>query len=192
MSEAAKTDWKKIAKRIRVPLGFVFGIAFVFFARPTPEWLVAGGVVALLGVAIRAYASGYVNKNEELAMSGPYAYTRNPLYLGSVVIGVGMGIASRNVWIAVAMVVMYLVIYIPVIRGEEEFLTAKFAEFASYKSRVPRLFPRLTPARVGDSSSQSAGSFSRELYLKHREYNALIGTVLLIGVLAVKLLWFSR
>jgi protein-S-isoprenylcysteine O-methyltransferase Ste14 len=182
-------DWPRVAKRIRVPLGFAFAIFYVWLARPTRTSLICGAAVALLGVWIRAYASGYVNKNESLAVSGPYAHTRNPLYLGSVVIGIGFAIAAVSVWIAIAALAMYVVIYVPVIRGEEAFLSSRFPEFANYITQVPRLIPRLTPARVGQSSS---GAFSRELYNKHREYNALIGTLAMLGVLVVKLIRFSR
>lgn len=179
-------DWQKIAKRIRVPLGFAFSIFYVWRARPTVASFAAGAAVAMLGVWIRGYSSGYVNKNEQLATSGPYAYTRNPLYLGSVVIGIGFVIAALDPWIAVAMLVMYLAIYIPVIRGEEAFLASRFPEYPAYCRNVPRLFPRFTRARFGTGGQ---GSFSRELYAKHREYNALIGTLVIIGVLAVKLIW---
>jgi len=182
-------DWPRVAKRIRVPLGFVFAILYVWLAHPTRISLVTGGLVALLGVWIRAYASGYINKNEALAMSGPYAYTRNPLYLGSAIIGCGFAIAALDFKVILALIAMYGVIYIPVIRGEEAFLSSRFAEFAAYKANVPRLLPRLTPARLG---SAGAGGFSRELYRNHREYNALIGTLAMLGVLVVKLLRFSH
>ncbi len=190
MSETQQgIHWQKIAKRVRVPLGFAFAIFYVWLARPSLASLAVGGAVALLGVWIRAYASGYVNKNESLACTGPYAHTRNPLYLGSVVIGVGFAIAAMNVWIAVAMVVMYVAIYVPVIRGEEAFLTSRFPEFTTYMRSVPRLLPRLTPARLG---SGGTGAFSRDLYMKHREYNAFIGTLAILGVLVVKLIRYSR
>jgi len=182
-------NWQKIAKRVRIPLGFAFAIFYIWFSHPTRTLLIAGAAVALLGVWIRAYASGYVNKNERLACTGPYAFTRNPLYLGSVVIGAGFAIAAMNLWIAIALVVMYVVIYVPVIRGEEAFLTSRFPEFAFYTENVPRLLPRLTPARLGSGGS---GGFSRELYLKHREYNALIGTLAMLCVLVVKLIRYSH
>ena len=182
-------DWQRVAKRIRVPLGFAFAVFYVWRARPTTTSLIAGAVVALFGVWIRAYASGYVNKNEALAVSGPYAHTRNPLYLGTVVIGIGFAIAARSVVIAVAAIIMYVFIYVPVIRGEEAFLSSRFPEFAAYKAQVPRLIPRATAARIGQ---QSSGSFSAELYAKHREYNALIGALAMLGVLVVKLIRFSH
>jgi protein-S-isoprenylcysteine O-methyltransferase Ste14 len=187
--ETKEINWQRIAKRIRVPLGFAFAVFYLLLARPTWISIAAGAAVAFLGVWIRAYASGYVNKNESLACTGPYAHTRNPLYLGSVVIGAGFAIAAMNWWIAGALVVMYAAIYVPVIRGEEAFLASRFPEFAAYTTSVPRLFPRWTAARLGSSGS---GSFSRELYLKHREYNALIGTLAVLVVLVVKLIRFSQ
>ena len=182
-------NWQKIAKRVRVPLGFAFAVFYVVLARPTRTSVAAGAVVALLGVWIRAYASGYVNKNESLACTGPYAHTRNPLYLGSVVIGVGFAVAAMSWWIAAVLVVMYVAIYVPVIRGEEAFLSSRFPEFSTYTAAVPRLLPRLSPARLGSGGS---GSFSRDLYMKHREYNALIGTLAMLCVLVVKLIRYSH
>ncbi len=175
-----------MARRIRVPLGFVFAALYIWLAQPAWWSIAVGAAVSLAGVWIRAMASGHVKKNEELTTTGPYAYTRNPLYLGSILIGIGFAIAARNVWIGIGLVVLFLFIYLPVIKSEEEFLRGKFANFDDYVARVPRLVPRLTPA------SQGTGSFSRELYLRHREYNALVGTLLLVCVLVGKLLWYAR
>ena len=137
------------------------------------------------GLLIRALASGHVRKNESLATSGPYAYTRNPLYLGSLLMGLGFCVAARSWWVGVALVVMFFAIYLPVIRDEEAFLRQKFPEFEEYARRVPRMLPRLTP-HSGDESEASAG-FSLELYLKHREYNALLGALAMMAVLVVKM-----
>jgi protein-S-isoprenylcysteine O-methyltransferase Ste14 len=172
-------EWGKIARRIRVPLGFLFAAFFLWRARP--EWwsLAAGSAIALAGVAIRALASGHVKKNEELATSGPYAYTRNPLYFGSIVIAAGFALASLRWEIAAGLILLFAAIYIPVIRGEEEYLGRHFAEYATYCARVPRLLPRLSAGPEGRSH------FSAELYLKHREYNSLLGTLALIAALVV-------
>jgi protein-S-isoprenylcysteine O-methyltransferase Ste14 len=182
-------EWQKIAKRIRVPLGFAFAGLYIVLAKPTIISIVVGGGIALVGVVIRALASGHVRKNEQLATGGPYAYTRNPLYLGSIIIGLGFAAAALRWEIAVALVAMFAAIYLPVIRGEEEWLSAHFPEYAEYARHVPRIIPRLTPALFSDSEG---GGFSRELYLKHREYNALIGTLTVIGVLIAKFLWTGR
>jgi protein-S-isoprenylcysteine O-methyltransferase Ste14 len=174
-------DWGRIAKRIRVPLGFLFAAFFLYLARPRGWSLAAGSAVALTGVGIRALSSGHVDKNEELATSGPYAYTRNPLYLGSIVIAAGFALAALRWELALALVALYVVIYVPVIRGEEQFLRQRFAGYADYCARVPRLLPRL---RAGE---QGRMNFSAELYRKHREYNALLGTLAIIAALAVRL-----
>ena len=186
MADERKWTWARVARRIRVPLGFLFAVLYIWLARPTWLSIVVGAAVSLVGVWIRAIASGHVKKNEELTTTGPYAYTRNPLYLGSIVIAIGFAIAARNLWIGTALVAFFLFIYLPVIRSEEEFLRGRFANFDEYVSRVPRLIPRLTPA------SKESGAFSRELYLRHREYNALVGTLLLVCVLIGKLLWYAR
>ena len=186
MGDEKKWTWARVARRIRVPLGFVFAALYIWLAKPAWWSVGAGAAVALVGVWIRAMASGHVKKNEELTTTGPYGFTRNPLYLGSIVIAVGFAVAARNLWIGLGLVALFLFIYLPVIRSEEEFLRGKFADFDTYVSRVPRLIPRLT------SASDEAGAFSRELYLRHREYNALLGTLLLVCVLIAKLLWYPR
>jgi len=179
-------DWGRVAKRIRVPLGFLFAAFFLVFARPHWWSLAAGSTVALIGVWVRAISSGHVNKNEELATTGPYAYTRNPLYFGSIVIALGFALAALRWEIALVLVIMFVAIYVPVIRGEERFLEAHFANYSEYCARVPRLLPRLSAGSAGNSH------FSRELYWKHREYNALLGTLAVIAALAAKLIWTAR
>ncbi len=179
-------EWSRVARRIRVPLGFVFAVLYFWLARPTWRFLALGAILIVPGLLIRALASGHVRKNEALATSGPYAYTRNPLYLGSLLIGIGFVVASRSWWVGVVLVAMFFAIYVPVIRGEEKFLREKFPEFEEYARRVPRMWPRIVPA-----SGAEGGAFSFELYMKHREYNALLGSVLLIAALIVKMTFFS-
>lgn len=180
-------EWARVARRIRVPLGFAFAVLYFWLARPTWRFLAIGAVLVVPGLLLRALASGHVQKNEALATSGPYAYTRNPLYLGSLLIGVGFAVAARSWLVAVLLVVMFIAIYVPVIRDEEKFLRAKFSDFDEYARRVPRMLPRITPAHFGDDR----GRFSMELYLKHREWNALLGSLLLIGALIAKMHWLS-
>ena len=176
-------EWSRVARRIRVPLGFAFAVLYLWLARPTWRFLGMGSVLILLGLVIRALASGQVRKNEALATTGPYAYTRNPLYLGSLLIGIGFALAARSWWVGFVLVVMFFAIYIPVIRGEEKFLREKFPGFDEYARRVPRMIPRFAPAQSDDE----AAGFSTELYLKHREWNALLGSLLLAGALIVKM-----
>jgi len=180
--------WQWLARRIRVPLGFVTAALYVFEVarRPAHPAAIAWSLALVLpGLALRAIASGTVKKNRELAVTGPYAYTRNPLYLGSMLIAAGFAVALLSWPLALVLGVGFAVIYIPVIAGEEQFLRATFPGFDDYCRDVPRLIPRFTPAkRLGGQmtradSADSPGGFSLALYRKHREYNAAIGASLL-------------
>ena len=177
-------EWSRVARRIRVPLGFAFAVLYLWLARPNWRWLALSLVLIVPGLLIRALASGYVRKNEALARSGPYAYTRNPLYLGSLLMGIGFAVAARSWWVGVALVVMFFAIYLPVIRGEEKFLREKFPEFDEYARRVPRMLPRIIPA----STDRDGGGFSMDLYLKHREYNAALGVIAMVAALVLKMM----
>jgi protein-S-isoprenylcysteine O-methyltransferase Ste14 len=179
-------NWSRIARRIRVPLGFVFAVLYAWLARPSLLSISLGLILVLPGLAIRALASGHVRKNEQLTTSGPYAYTRNPLYLGSLILALGFVVASRSWWIAGTMVLMFFAIYVPVIMSEEAYLRSQFAEFENYARVVPRLIPRVS------ASGRDAISFSKELYLQHREYNALLGAAAVTAFLIGKLLWISK
>ena len=180
----ASASWAKIARRIRVPLGFVFTAVYLWLATPTAASMLIGSALIIPGLAIRALASGHIKKNEQLATTGPYAHTRNPLYLGSLILAVGFAISARNLWIGAGLILIFLAIYLPVIRGEETFLREHFAEFAEYARQVPRLWPRL------NSFSTIRGSFSWNLYWKHREYNATLGSGLLMAAMMTK--WLYR
>jgi len=173
--------WQRIARRIRVPLGFLTAALYLFeLARhaPVPAAVAWSLLLVLPGLWLRAYASGYVKKNRELTTTGPYAHTRNPLYLGSILMAAGFAVALLSWPVALALVIMFAVIYIPTIASEERFLRATFPEFPAYCRRVPRLIPRLTPSNPSGSHG-AHGTFALSLYLKHREYNAAIGTTLL-------------
>lgn len=181
------TGWSKIARRIRVPLGFIFAAFFLWLARPSARYLAISLLLVVPGLWLRAYASGYVKKNTEVTTTGPYAYTRNPLYLGSMLIAFGFALGARSLWIALALALLFAVIYVPVIRSEEAFLHSQFPDYGAYAARVPRLIPRLRPARANKGES---GAFSAALYRKHREYNALIGSAAIYTALIFKLcLW---
>lgn len=174
------TRWQGVARRIRVPLGFAVAALYVFeLLRRTPRLdAVAWSLVLVIpGLWLRGYAAGYVKKNQELTITGPYAFVRNPLYLGSILIAAGFAVALLSWAVGVALAVMFIAIYVPVIAGEERFLRATFPGFEAYCQQVPRLIPRLTPAQT--SGSTEHGRFHLGLYLKHREYNALLGASLL-------------
>ncbi|MGP0020640.1 MAG: methyltransferase family protein [Candidatus Sulfotelmatobacter sp.] len=197
MAEWSRHGWSKTARRIRVPLGFLFALLYFWLARPSARLLAFGAILIVPGLLIRALASGHVRKNEALATSGPYAYTRNPLYLGSLLIGVGFAVAARSWWVGVVLVVMFFAIYLPVIRDEEAYLREKFPEFEEYAQQVPRMLPRIFPPispRTAPHSreEQPAHQFSLQLYLKHREYNALLGALAMVAALIAKIVLFCR
>ena len=172
---------KRILQRIRVPLGFLFAAIFLFFARPSAISLIIGGIISALGLLIRAWSSGHIRKNQELAVSGPYAYTRNPLYLGSFILGLGFTIASGVWWLGLLFIALFLGIYLPVMRVESEDLKTMFGEqYLDYARRVPLFFPRLKTEFGTDVK------FDKNLYLRYREYRAALGAVFALLILAFK------
>jgi len=179
--------WQRIARRIRVPLGFVAALLYLEqLAVHRPAWVPIAWSLALVlpGLALRGYAAGYVKKNQELTTTGPYAHVRNPLYLGSILMASGFAVALMSWPFAVVLAAFFLLIYVPVIASEEAFLRETFLEFEWYCARVPRLIPRITPVRRPDGEGGGGGGFSFALYRKHREYNSAVGAVLLYsGVL---------
>jgi protein-S-isoprenylcysteine O-methyltransferase Ste14 len=173
--------WQRVARRIRVPLGFLTaGLYLVELWRRAPQPAAVAGSLALVlpGLWLRGYAAGYVKKKRELTQTGPYAYTRNPLYLGSMLMAAGFAVALLSWLVAVVLAVGFVVIYVPVIASEERYLRATFPDFEAYCRRVPRLIPRWTAARPIEAETGS-GAFSMALYRQHREYNAGIGATLL-------------
>jgi protein-S-isoprenylcysteine O-methyltransferase Ste14 len=172
------------AARGRVPLGFALGIAYLIFCQPSGRLLALGGGVALLGLGLRAYAAGSLDKNSTLAVSGPYAYTRNPLYLGSFLMGVGFSIACGSWILGGIFVVYFLLVYSLVMRREEDYLRQRFGEaYARYAARVPLFFPAL---RAGPAHEKA---FRWARYWRNREYEAALGYLAAIVFLFLKLTW---
>ena len=187
-------QWSRIARRIRVPMGFLFAAFYVwhlYYVPPTYHSLALSLLLVIPGAMLRGYASGYVKKNAELATTGPYAYTRNPLYLGSMLMAFGFAAASRSWVIFVLLALLFTIIYLPTILSEEAFLRQAFPEFEAYTRQVPRMFPRFTPARSTDRNV-TGGGFSRELYLRHREYNAGLGAIAIYAALLVRIFIGAR
>lgn len=169
-----------------MPLGFACAALFILFARPRPATLVAGAAVSFVGVLLRAWASGHIRKNDALAVSGPYAYTRNPLYLGSFILGLGFTIGSGRWWLRIVFAALFLGIYLPVMRVESATLAKLFGEnFQAYAAAVPLFLPRLTPYRGGETRI----GFDRSLYMRYREYRATLGLLIAWGLLIFKLVF---
>ena len=180
--------YSEVAKRLRLPLGFLLGITYLLFARPTPLTLGVGGVIALIGVVIRAWASGYLRKNDGLATAGPYSYTRNPLYLGSLIMGLGFTIAANRLVLGLVFATLFIGIYVPVMRVESATLAELFGDnYRRYAQAVPAFFPRLSPYR---DENPMQTKFDASLYRRYREYQAAIGFVVAWTLLALKAFYF--
>jgi protein-S-isoprenylcysteine O-methyltransferase Ste14 len=175
-------------QRWRVPLGFLCAALFFLFSRPRPLSLAIGGAIALPGLALRAWATGHLRKNDALATTGPYGYTRNPLYLGSFLLGVGFTVASGRWFLGIIFAALFLGIYVPVMRVESATLAELFGErYQRYVKAVPLLLPRLSPYRNG---SKDTVKFDAGLYQRYREYQAAIGLVIAWALLALKAFYF--
>ena len=179
--------WKRCAEwtaRTRVGIGIVLGLGAVWLARPSTASLQIGVAVACVGLVLRGWAAGHLRKNQELAVSGPFAYVRNPLYLGSLVAGLGLGIATARVSLVLAILAVYLIWYLPVVGEEERHLRKILPGYRQYEVRVPRLVPALTPRL------KSPVGFDWKLYLRNREYSAWIGFGVFVLVLWLKMKLF--
>jgi len=167
--------------RARVPAGGLVAIAVILFAHPTRLSVLSGIAVTLAGEAVRIWASGYIRKNTRLAMDGPYAHTRNPLYLGNLLIGLGVVIAAGNAWMAAVFALYYALCYGATIRCESEVLARLFGdEFERYRAEVPAFFPRLWATRGGGDR------FDRRLIWRNREYRAIAAVVIVYCLLALR------
>jgi protein-S-isoprenylcysteine O-methyltransferase Ste14 len=174
-------DYRKTLQRVRVTCGYIFAVVFLVFCRPSGTTLLVGVPIAVIGLLIRAWACGHLRKEKDLDTSGPYAFTRNPLYLGSFLIAIGFGVAAGVWWLAVIAIIFFLSIYLPVINVETSELESVIGEpYVVYSRNVPRFFPRLTPWKKSDKS------FDFQLYWKNGEYNAAL------GVLAAALFLIAR
>jgi protein-S-isoprenylcysteine O-methyltransferase Ste14 len=167
----------RVAK-LRVPGGFVMVAAFLWLSAPSVTSLDIGLPVSILGLALRAWAAGHLEKNTTLADGGPYAYVRNPLYIGTLIAAAGLVIASRRWELGVLFAAVFLLIYLPVVELEEQHLRNLFPEYAAYARRVPKLIPRL--------GEGTAKHFRWSIYTKNQEYQALLGFLAGAAVLVWK------
>ena len=160
------------------------GIAAFWFAKPQMKWLLCGAGIAILGLMLRGYAAGHLRKHKQLAISGPYAFTRNPLYLGSVLLAAGFSVASDS-WISTMLLAAYLTIFYPVVirREQAELKTLYGSAFVEYASQVPAFWPRFSPAMA------STERFSWPLYRQNREYEAAIGLAVAMTILGILMVW---
>jgi protein-S-isoprenylcysteine O-methyltransferase Ste14 len=177
-------EFRRIAQRIRVPAGFVLLPLLLIAAWPSFWWLITGIALAITGLIVRAWASGYLKKNQELTTAGPYAHTRNPLYLGTFVMGSGVAVSTGAIWFIAVFAALYMLIYLPVMSAEAEHMRAMFPEeYQDYRREVPLFFPRAKPYE-----GRSRRRFELAAYLRHREYRAAIGVGVVYALMAAKFL----
>jgi len=169
--------------RWRVRLGYPLAVVVLWFSRPAPRSILLGGLVGVLGLCLRSYAAGYLHKQEVLTVSGPYAYTRNPLYLGSATMALGAAVATLS-WVSASLLLLYFALfYFTVMRREEKELRLRHgAAFREYARAVPLFLPRLRPWKLPAGSSEA---FSFAQYKKNHEWRAALGFLLLLGVLVL-------
>jgi protein-S-isoprenylcysteine O-methyltransferase Ste14 len=152
--------------------------AFLWLSTPSWTSLAIGLPISVMGLALRAWAAGHLEKNRTLAESGPYAYVRNPLYIGTLAVAAGFVIASRQWVLAILFAAVFLLIYLPVVELEEQHLRSLFPAYTDYAKRVPRLWPR---------AGRSGGKrFQWSVYLRNQEYQALAGFLIGVAVLIWK------
>jgi len=156
--------------KLRVPSGFLLVAVFAWFSAPSPRSMAWGLPVSLAGLILRGWAAGCLAKNQQLATGGPYAYLRNPLYVGTLLVAAGLAIASRSTGLALLFVAVFLLVYLPVIELEEQHLRHLFPEYAGYAEQVPALVPRLRPV-----PQKNPNPFRFSLYLKNQEFQAGVG-----------------
>lgn len=180
--EPMNVDYGAWAARWRVPLGFAFALAYVVLSQPTLDFLIAGGALAFMGLLLRTFAAGHIEKSQVLAASGPFRYVRHPLYLGSFILGLGLVVAGGSWVLGVAYLALFAVIYGPAMLREEVFLRQQFGPaYDNYACRVPLFFPRPRRTQARD------GRFEWRRYRVNREYQAALGYLAMMGFLAVKL-----
>lgn len=163
-----------LVQRLRVTCGFLLLVVFAWLSQPSPISLMFGLPVSVIGVLLRGWAAGHLAKDRDLATSGPYAYMRNPLYMGTLITTAGIVIASRQISLALFFGIVFLLVYLPAIELEEQHLRTLFPEYANYAARVNRFLPS---ARL----TANTGRFSWRLYWCNQEYKALIGFLVAVA-----------
>jgi protein-S-isoprenylcysteine O-methyltransferase Ste14 len=177
------TSWKKLAQRTRVPAGTVLGVLFILFMHPSVRSLWIGGAIALVGAFLRLWAAGHIEKGKVLTRSGPYAYTRNPLYLGSFVMAFGIIVAGQGYWLLPVFGAFFVIIYFPVMKAEEQELLGGYGEkFIEYSREVPMFFPGFRKA------DNVASAFLWSRVIRNREHRTFAGLILAETILIVLML----
>jgi len=171
----------------RIAISLVGSAVLLIFASPSLLSLIAGSFFVLAGAAVRTWSSGYVQKNRELSMDGPYAYVRHPLYVGNFLLGFGFSIMAHRWFLILVFVLLFYILYASVIDEEEKLLHERFGvAYAEYSKNVPAFFPRF--GRRGPQS----GHFTWELVRQHQEHQTWLGILGGICLLAAKMIWLKN
>lgn len=174
--------------RWRVRAGYPLAVLYLVFATPTPRAIAIGAAIAIIGLAIRASAAGHLRKLETLTTTGPYAWTRNPLYLGSTFLAAGFAVASHSWWAALVIAVYFTVFYPAVMKKEEAELHARYgAAFDDYARTVPLFWPKPPSRKAANPTMQPRRGFSWDQYRRNREYQAAFGVVFAIALVWIRM-----
>ena len=172
----------RLITRYRVTINWLFGLVYLIFARPTYTSLLAAALVVGCGEGLRVWASGYIRKSTRLATSGPYAFARHPLYLGSFIIGLGFCLGGRSWWLTGAFILLFPLIYGTTMKAEERRLRELFPdEYPAYAREVPSFFP------LGKRYKGSGGGFKWKRFLENREHKTLAGVGAVFALLLLKI-----
>ncbi len=178
---AIESGWGKIAQKMRVPAGTVLGILFLLLMRPSFRSLLTGGAIAVSGALLRLWAAGHIEKGKTLARSGPYAFTRNPLYLGSFLMALGIIVAGQRHWLLLVFGIFFVAFYFPVMKAEEQELLSGYGEsFVEYSNKVPMFLPALRKARF------SSSRFMWSRVIRNREHHTIAGFLATEAILVLK------
>ncbi|NWG12353.1 MAG: isoprenylcysteine carboxylmethyltransferase family protein [Acidobacteria bacterium] len=165
-------SWRKLAQKLRVPVGTLLGVVFLLMMHPSNRSLLLGGSVAAAGAAFRVWAAGHIEKGKVLTQGGPYALTRNPLYLGSLLMALGILMAGQGYWLLMPFGLFFAVFYYPVMKAEEEELLQGYGEsFLDYAKRVPLFVPRFRAA------PENASVFLWSRVIRNREHRTVAGLI---------------
>ena len=193
---SSPASWMRFAQRVRVPAGTALGIVFLLFMHPSIRSLMIGGIFTLAGALVRLWAAGHIEKRVHLARSGPYAYTRNPLYLGSFLMAFGVILAGQGYWLLPFFALFFIGVYLPVMRAEEQDLKHAYgaAEFLEYACCTPLFFPkkpRRTEKPENTKATEPAVQFSWARVRKNREHRNLTSLLAVIIILVFSYLFLK-
>jgi protein-S-isoprenylcysteine O-methyltransferase Ste14 len=177
-------SWKQFAQKTRVPAGTALGILFLLLMHPSARSLWIGAAITLPGSLIRLWAAGHINKGKALTQGGPYAMTRNPLYLGSFLMALGIILGGQGYWLLPLFGGFFAAFYIPVMKAEEDYLLGVYRqEFVEYSKKVPVFFPAFQKAGAG------ASTFLWSRVVRNREHRNVAGLIVAEAILVVKFIF---